>query len=81
MHAQRARRARHLPPPDPPQWLPLVMVSSLPHVELELVTVDGRAHRGLFMMDSGEWEWGGGPCAVAPACAIAHQGPVGSTLG
>ncbi len=65
---QRAQRAKHLPPPDPPQWLPLVMVSSLPHVELDLVTVDGRRHSGLFMMDSGE-RWGD---LVLPVCATAQ---------
>lgn len=65
---QRVQRAKHLPPPDPPQWLPLVMVSSLPHVELELVTADGRRHSGLFMMDSGE-RWGH---PVLPACAPAQ---------
>ncbi|KAL4443501.1 hypothetical protein ABPG75_011238 [Micractinium tetrahymenae] len=47
------RHERHLSPPEPPQWLPLVMVSSLPHIELELLTMDGQRHKGLFMMDSG----------------------------
>ena len=36
-----------------PEWLPLVIVSSLPHVELELLLPGGRRHRGLFMIDSG----------------------------
>jgi hypothetical protein len=35
-------------------WLPLMMVAGLPHVEMELVSLAGRRHTGLFMLDSGE---------------------------
>lgn len=73
------------PPPPPqqrpqpqPQWLQLVMVEGLPHIELELVSEGQRRHTGLFMIDSGEADWGGllwGCCGLGLGCCEGWNEP------
>jgi hypothetical protein len=85
--ASMRKAAAKLPssPPPPqqrlqpqPQWLQLVMVEGLPHIELELVSEGQRRHTGLFMIDSGEADWGGllwGCCGLGLGCCEGWNEP------